>query len=367
MNTFTSESVCAGHPDKICDQISDAILDAVLTQDPYGHTAVETMAAHGHIVLAGEVTSLAKVAFDDIARKQIKRLGYTDIDSGFSYNSPISNYIHEQSPEIQISVDHKGAGDQGMMFGYACKQTVEYMPLPIILAHQLAKRIDEVREKLILPYLRPDGKSQVTIEYKHGKPYRVQTIVLAVPHKEALLLPDVKEGLYTHVVLPVVNSHGFSVAKKDVIVNGTGVWHHGGPSSDSGITGRKIVVDTYGGFARVGGGAFSGKDPTKVDRSGAYAARFIAKNIVAHQLATKAEVGLAYVIGAHKPLMQTIETYGTEKVTQKVILNFVHRLIDTSVSGIMSTLSLNRPMYLPTAAYGHFGRAIFPWEQVVNV
>lgn len=364
--TFTSESVCAGHPDKICDQISDAVVDAVLAQDPQGHVAVETMAAHGHVVLAGEVTSHAKINFEKVAREQIKKLGYIDTASGFSFNSPISVYVHEQSPEIQVGVDHKGAGDQGMMFGFACTQTTQYMPLPIILAHEITQRIDQVREKKILPYLRPDGKSQVTVEYKKGKPYKVSTVVLAAPHKEDITLSQVKDDLFKEVVIPVLQEYGFSIDKKNVIVNGTGVWHNGGPSADSGLTGRKIVVDTYGGYARVGGGAFSGKDPTKVDRSGAYAARFLAKNIVAHKMAERAEVGLAYFIGAKQPLMQTVETFGTEKVSKKAINDFAHKILDTSVSGILKGLKLQRPIYLPTAAYGHFGRDTFPWEKIVE-
>lgn len=367
MKTFTSESVCAGHPDKICDQISDAIVDAVLAKDPNGHIAIETMAAHGHVIIAGELTTTAKINCEKIAREQIKRLGYTDTASGFSFESPISLYVHEQSPEIQVGVDHKGAGDQGMMFGFACTQTPQLMPLPIMLAHELTKRIDEVRETKILAYLRPDGKSQVTVEYKNGKPHAVSTVVLAVPHKEEITLEQVKNDLYKEVVIPVLAKYGMHVDKKHVIVNGTGVWHHGGPSADSGLTGRKIVVDTYGGFARVGGGAFSGKDPTKVDRSGAYAARFVAKNIVAHKLASKAEVGLAYFIGARKPLMQTVETFGTEKVSKKALNDFAEKILDTSVSGILKGLQLQRPLYLPTAAYGHFGRDGFPWEQIAAV
>jgi len=316
---FTSESVCAGHPDKICDQISDAIVDNVLAQDPNGHVAVEAMAAHGHVVLAGEITAHAKVNFEEIAREQIKRLGYIDTSSGFSYASPLSVYIHEQSPEIRFGVNHEGAGDQGMMFGFACTQTPQLMPLPIALAHELTQAIDIAREENSLPYLRPDGKSQVSIEYKNNKPFRVASVVLAVPHSESKTLDEVKEDLYRVIVKPVLAKYGFTFPKKEIIVNGTGVWHRGGPSSDSGLTGRKIVVDTYGGYARVGGGAFSGKDPTKVDRSGAYAARFIAKNIVAQGLAEQAEVRLAYFIGAHKPLMQEVETFGTEKVSQQAI------------------------------------------------
>lgn len=362
--TFTSESVCAGHPDKICDQISDAIVDAVLSKDPNGHVGAETMVAHGHVILAGEVTANAKVNFEKIARDQIKRLGYVDTKSGFSYLSPLACYIHEQSPEIQVGVDDKGAGDQGMMFGYACVQTPQLMPLPIIMSHELAARIDEVREKKILPYLRPDGKSQVTIEYKNDKPVKVLSVVLAVPHREDITLKQVKEDLYKEVVIPVLAKYGFKVASKDVVVNGTGIWHHGGPSADSGVTGRKIVVDTYGGYARVGGGAFSGKDPTKVDRSGAYAARYIAKNIVAQKLAKKAEVRLAYFIGAKKPLMQEVETFGTAKASDKVINDYMTKLMDTSVAGILKEFNLRRPIYLSTAAYGHFGRDSFPWEKL---
>lgn len=367
ITTFTSESVCAGHPDKICDQISDAIVDAVLTQDPYGHVGVETMAAHGHIILAGEITSKAKINCEKIARNMIKKLGYTDTKSGFSYNSPLAFHVHEQSPEIKVGVDEKGAGDQGMMFGFATNQTKQYMPLPIMMAQSLAARIDEVREKKILPYLRPDGKSQVTIEYDGDKPVRVQSVVLAVPHAEKITLKQVKSDLYKKVVTPVLKKFGYKIAEKDVIVNGTGVWHFGGPSADSGLTGRKIVVDTYGGYARVGGGAFSGKDPTKVDRSGAYAARYLAKNIVANKLADRAEVRLAYFIGAKKPLMQEVETFGTAKKSDKVISDFTSKLLDTSVEGILQGLNLRRPIYLPTAAYGHFGRDIFPWEVVVKL
>lgn len=364
--TFTSESVCAGHPDKICDQISDAIVDAVLAKDPNGRVAVETMAAHGHVILAGEVTTNVKINFEKIAREQIKRLGYTNTKSKFSFESPIDIYIHEQSPEIKIGVDDKGAGDQGMMFGFANTETPQLMPLPIVLAHELTKKIDEAREQKILPYLRPDGKSQVTVEYKNNKPVRVTSVVVAVPHKEEITLKQVKQDLYEKIITPVLAKYGFKISTKDVVVNGTGVWHHGGPSSDSGLTGRKIVVDTYGGYARVGGGAFSGKDPTKVDRSGAYAARFIAKNIVARKLAKSAEVRLAYFIGARKPLMQEVETFGTEKVSKKAINAFAAKILDTSVSGILKGLNLRQPIYLSTAAYGHFGRTEFPWEKIVK-
>lgn len=364
--TFTSESVCAGHPDKICDQISDAIVDAVLAQDKNGHVGVETMAAFGKVIVAGEVKVQGKkIDYEKIAREQIKRLGYTDPKFNFYDKSPISLHVHQQSPEIAVGVDDAGAGDQGMMFGYACQETEELMPLPITLAHQLVRRIDQVREDKILDYLRPDGKSQVTVEYENGKPAGVLQVVLAVPHKEEIKLEQVKKDLFEKVVKVILQKYGFKVSIKDLIVNGTGVWHNGGPAADCGVTGRKIVVDGYGGYARVGGGAFSGKDPTKVDRSGAYAARFLAKNVVANKLAQRAEVRLAYFIGAKRPVMQQVETFGTSKKSQKVIDSFVAKILDTSVSGIIKGLDLQRPIYLPTAAYGHFGRDEFPWEKIV--
>lgn len=362
---FTSESVCSGHPDKICDSISDAILDAVLAVDPKGRVAVETVAAWNKLIMVGEVTTNASIDFKKIARERIKSLGYTNPSFDFSDKSPIEVKIHEQSREIAAGVDLEGAGDQGMMFGFACKDTKSLMPAPITLAHALAKRLDEVREDNILPYLRPDGKSQVTFEYQKDKPFRVLKVVLAAPHSEKLTREEVKEDIFREVVKKVLNEYGFKISKAGFIFNGTGVWHIGGPAADSGLTGRKIVVDTYGGFARVGGGAFSGKDPTKVDRSGAYGARFIAKNIVANNLADKVEVGFAYFIGAKKPLMEEIDTFGTEKKSTKVIKSFIKKLIDTSVSGILERLDLRKPIYLPTSTYGHFGREQFPWEKVV--
>lgn len=363
---FTSESVCSGHPDKICDQISDAILDAVLAQDPHGHVACETLAAFNRVIIAGEITANAKIDIKKIAKEQIKRLGYTNPGFNFSDQSPIESFVHEQSPDIAVGVNkQKGAGDQGMMFGYACCESPEFMPMPIMIAHGLTKRIDQVREENILPYLRPDGKSQVTVEYLNGTPIGVRQVVIAVPHKENVDLKQVKEDLFKEVVLHVLDRFGFKITVKDLVVNGTGVWHNGGPASDCGLTGRKIVVDGYGGYARVGGGAFSGKDPTKVDRSGAYAARFIAKNIVANKLARTAEVRIAYFIGAKKPVMLQVETFGTNKKSQKVIDNFASKVLDTSVLGILKGLDLLRPIYLPTAAYGHFGREEFPWERVV--
>lgn len=362
--TFTSESVCQGHPDKICDQISDAVLDHVLEIDPNGRVAVETLVTENKIIIAGELTSKKKVPIEKIAREEIKRLGYTSPIYKFTHNSPIEILVHEQSPEIATGVDNSGAGDQGMMFGYACTDTPELMPLPILLAHHLAEKIDQIREEKVLPHLRPDGKTQVTIEYKNGIPHKVSNVVLAVPHSEEVSLKEVKNDLYTKVITPVLAEYGFKINIKDIIVNGTGVWHIGGPAMDTGLTGRKIIVDTYGGFARSGGGCFSGKDPTKVDRSGAYAARYIAKNIVAQKLSDRAEVRLAYYIGAQKPLMQEVETFGTKKVSDKSLKDFVKNLLDTSVTGIINTLDLARPIYHKSASYGHFGRDIFPWEKI---
>ncbi|QQS39594.1 methionine adenosyltransferase [Candidatus Woesebacteria bacterium] len=365
-NLFTSESVCAGHPDKICDQISDAILDEVYKKDEFGRVAVETMVTTNKVFVAGEITSDYKVDYEKIIKKQIKRLGYIEPELGFSPASDISINIHEQSSEIAQGVNKKGAGDQGMMFGYACNETKVFMPLPIMIAHNLCELLDKVREKNILKYLRPDGKSQVTVEYKNGKPYRITNVVVAVPHSPKVALNKVKDDIYKKVVSPVLLKYGFEISPKDLIVNGTGVWHIGGPASDTGVTGRKIAVDSYGSYARLGGGAFSGKDPTKVDRSGAYAARFLAKNIVAKGLAQRAEVRLAYFIGARKPVMQDVETFGTEKASQKEIKMYMHKLLDTSVEGIISGLNLRNPIYLKTASYGHFGRNIFPWEKVIG-
>lgn len=365
--TFTSESVCQGHPDKIADRISDAVLDAVLSQDPNGRVAVETMVGHNRIVLVGELTTHAKIDLEKIARDEIKTLGYTHRRYNFSDKSQVDIHVHKQSPEIAQGVDRNGAGDQGMMFGYATDQTEEYMPLPILLSHKLAERIDTMRKTNAIAYLRPDGKTQVTVEYKNGKATGIQHVVIAVPHNEKISLKQVKEDVFKQIVTPVLNEYGFSISIKNLIVNGTGVWHIGGPTSDAGLTGRKIVVDTYGGFARVGGGCFSGKDPSKVDRSGAYAGRFLAKNIVAQNLAKECEVRLAYVIGQKNPLMQEIETFGTAKVSQKALKDFAGKLLDTSVPGIIEGLNLRRPIYKETSSYGHFGRNGFPWEKIKHM
>jgi S-adenosylmethionine synthetase len=363
---FTSESVCAGHPDKVCDAISDAIVDAAFAQDPKAHTAIETVAGANQINLYGEIKTTAKIDYEKIVRDTVEKLGYTEPKWGFSQESSFSNDIHEQSPEIAMGADQDGAGDQGMMFGYACDETPELMPMPIMLSHALARRIDEVRENGTLTWLRPDGKAQVTVRYEDDKPVALEKVVAAVAHSEETPAEQVRADVIEHVIAPILEKYGFEIpADEDIIVNGTGLWHIPGPESDAGLTGRKIVVDTYGGYARVGGGAFSGKDPSKVDRSGAYAARFIAKNIVAAGLATKCEVGLAYVIGQPKPLMQTIDTFGTATVSDEELHAFKDKLIDTSVKGIIERLDLARPIYSKTSAYGHFGKEDLPWEQIV--
>ncbi len=363
---FTSESVAAGHPDKICDQISDAILDAMLAQDPYSHGAVEAVVGGDHVFLVGEVNTKAKVDFAEVARQVIRGLGYTEPKWGFSDQSTIKSILHQQSPEIAMGVDAEGAGDQGMMFGYACRETPELMPLPITLAHQLTRKLDQVRENGESSWLRPDGKSQVTVRYENDQPVAVETVVMAVAHSEDMSAEQVRDLVIAKVIRPVLERYGYEVKDGQIIINGTGLWHIPGPESDAGLTGRKIVVDGYGGYARVGGGAFSGKEPSKVDRSGAYAARYIAKNIVAAGLADRCEMGLAYVIGRPRPVMEQIETFGTAKASQDELNKFTANLIDTSVTGIIKALDLRRPIYQATAAYGHFGRDEFPWEQVVE-
>lgn len=362
---FASESVCAGHPDKIADQISDAIVDAVLAQDPNGRTAVETLVAANRVILAGEINTTASVDVEQIVREQIKRLGYTEPAWGFSDQSPIENYLHQQSAEIAVGVDDFGAGDQGLMFGYATNETPEYLPLPITLAHGLARAIDDARESGALKHLRPDGKAQVVVRYEDGKPVAVEHVTIAVPHNEDVSLERVRADVYNVIIEPILQKYGYTVPQTSIVVNGTGVWHAPGPSSDSGLTGRKIVVDGYGGFARVGGGAFSGKDPSKVDRSGAYAARYIAKNIVAAGLADEAEVALAYYIGAKEPVNFTINTFGSGNKTDEEIAAYARTLLVPSVKNIIETLDLRKPIYLQTAAYGHFGKEGLPWEKIV--
>lgn len=363
---FTSESVCAGHPDKMSDAISDAILDAALAQDPFSRAGIETVVGANQVSLLGEIKSSATIDYEAIVRSTIKKLGYTEPRWGFSDQSDFTNYVHRQSPEIALGVDKDGAGDQGMMFGFACKETEVLMPLPILLAHALTKRIDDARESGRLTWLRPDGKAQVTIRYSNGMPVSVEKVVLAVAHDEEASAETVRAEATQAIVIPVLQEFGYELpAEENVIINGTGVWHIPGPDSDAGLTGRKIVVDTYGGYARVGGGAFSGKDPSKVDRSGAYAARYIAKNIVAAGLAERCEVALAYVIGRPRPLMKAIETFGTASTDVHMLESFASSLIDASVKGIIEGLELRRPIYSATSAYGHFGKPDLPWEDIV--
>jgi len=366
---FSSESVCAGHPDKMCDRISDAILDEILKQDPKAKTGIETVVGENCIGLFGEINTTAHVNFEDIVRGTIRELGYTNPEWGFSDESSLEVHIHQQSSDIAIGVkDDEGAGDQGMMFGYACNETKELMPLPIMLSHALTRQIDDIRNQEKNSFLRPDGKAQVTVAYENEKPIAIDKIVIAVAHSEEIDHKNLTQLLIKKVIKPVIERYGFELPEhKDIIINGTGVWHIPGPRSDSGLTGRKIVVDTYGGYARVGGGAFSGKDPSKVDRSGAYAARYIAKNIVAAGFAERCEVALAYVIGQSRPLMMEIDTFGTCKGLKDSdsLYLFADSLIDTSVRKIIETLNLRRPIYKATASYGHFGKeGDFPWEKV---
>lgn len=364
---FASESVCAGHPDKICDQISDAILDEALKLDPNAHTGIEALVTTNHITLAGEVKikkGSPEIPYIEIAKNVVRDLGYTRPDFEFDANNlEVNCLIHQQSADIAMGVDSGGAGDQGMMFGYATNETKNLMPLPISLAHALAKKLDESKKKLT--YLKPDGKTEVAVKYENSKPVSIEGVVIAVPHEEDAENEQIKKDVYTEVVEPVLTEFGFKYPEEKIVINGTGRWIIPGPTSDTGLTGRKIVVDTYGGMGRAGGGAFSGKEPSKVDRGAAYAARFLAKNIVAAGLADRAEVQIAYVIGHKEPLSKSIETFGTGKKEISVIEDFAWKLIDLSVHGIIEGLDLKRPIYRQTAAYGHFGRDIFPWEKIV--
>ena len=364
---FTSESVSASHPDKICDQISDAILDECIRQDSTSRVAVETLVTTNKLVLAGEVKTTAKVNFEKVAREVVQRLGYDQKIYHFDWRSiDVMTFIHEQSPDIAQGVETGGAGDQGMMFGYACRETPELMPMPITLAHEIVKKIDKARESKRLSYLRPDGKSEVTVEYQNGLPKKVVKVIVAVPHDPAVSENQVSRDIYEVVIRPALKKYGFTIAYQNTICNGTGKWAIGGPASDTGVTGRKVAVDTYGSMARVGGGCFSGKDPTKGDRSAAYAARFIAKNIVAKKLADRCEVQLAFVIGKPCPVAQAIETFGTDNVSPAKIENFAWSLLELSVEGIIKSLDLRKPIYQKTASYGHFGREGFSWEKIVS-
>jgi S-adenosylmethionine synthetase len=366
--TFTSESVCAGHPDKICDQISDAIVDEAMRLDKNSRVAVEAMVTKNRLFLAGEVTCSATLPYATIARQVIKELDYTKDIYQFTHRSPINSYIHQQSPDIALGVNLGGAGDQGMMFGYAVNETKELMPLPIVLANRLVAAIDNARVSGEIAYLRPDGKAEVVVEYSQGKPVGLSTVIIAVPHNPKISRQQLKKDLDNKVVKPVLAQYSYTLSPKayTLIVNGTGKWEIGGPASDTGVTGRKIIVDTYGAMARHGGGCFSGKDPTKVDRSGAYACRFLAKNIVAAGLADRCEVKVAYVIGQAKPVARAIETFATEKKKLSLIEDFAFKLLDLSVPNILEKLKLRQPIYRSTAAYGHFGRPQFPWEEIVD-
>ncbi|HDI51375.1 methionine adenosyltransferase [candidate division KSB1 bacterium] len=367
---FTSESVTEGHPDKIADQISDAVLDAVMTQDPYGRVACETFVTTGLTLVGGEITTECYVDIPALVRNVIKEIGYTDATYGFDYlTCAILTTIDQQSPDIAIGVDKAGAGDQGMMFGFAVRETPELMPLPIMLAHRLVQRLAEVRKAGILPYLRPDGKSQVTVEYEDDKPIAVTTVVLSAQHDPDVSYEQLREEVIHHVIRPVLPENLYDEKRIKYLVNPTGRFVFGGPQADTGLTGRKVIVDTYGGYSRHGGGCFSGKDPTKVDRSASYAARWVAKNIVAAGLADKCEVNLAYAIGVAEPVSITIDTFGTEKIPNGEIVKLVQKNFDLTPAGIIETLELRKPIYRRTATYGHFGREEdgFTWERTDKV
>jgi S-adenosylmethionine synthetase len=373
---FTSESVTEGHPDKMCDQISDAVLDNLIKQDPVSRVACETFVTVGMVIVGGEITTEGYVDLPKLVRKLIKDIGYTDAKYGFSAEGcAVMNVIGKQTLDIKQGVDKGGAGDQGLMIGYACRETPELMPLPIMLSHKLCRKLAEVRKKKILPYLCPDGKSQVTVEYKDGMPRRVDTVVLACQHTEEILdstrkkiTQKAKEEIIENVVNPVIGKDLLD-NKTKYLVNETGKFVIGGPQSDTGMTGRKIIVDTYGGAAPHGGGAFSGKDPTKVDRSASYAARYIAKNVVAAGLADKLMVQLAYAIGVAKPVSIMINGYGTLKIPHERLEQLIRDNFELTPSGIIEMLKLRRPVYKSTAAYGHFGRTGpgFTWEKTDKV
>lgn len=364
---FTSESVTEGHPDKICDQISDGILDAILSQDPMARVACETLTTTGIVMIAGEITAKHNTAYDDIARDVIKDIGYTDAAFGFDYKTcSVLTAVHSQSPDISMGVDTGGAGDQGLMFGMATDETEELMPMPILLAHRLTRQLSNVRKAGILPYLRPDGKSQVTLRYVDNVPVGVDTVVLSTQHAPEISQEEIHNDILEKVIRPVLPDHLVDPDQIVFHINPTGRFVTGGPMGDAGLTGRKIIVDSYGGWGRHGGGAFSGKDPTKVDRSACYMARYIAKNIVGAGLARRCEVQLAYAIGVRDPVSVLVDSQGTSVLADEIISDCVRELFPMTPLGIINHLKLRRPIYRKTAAYGHFGRneEDFTWEKL---
>ncbi|MCI8352103.1 MAG: methionine adenosyltransferase [Clostridia bacterium] len=376
---FTSESVTEGHPDKLCDYISDSVLDACLKEDKYSRVACETVAGKGEIFITGEITSNANIDIEKIARNAIKEIGYDNENLDMDYRTcKINLNISKQSPDIALGVDKSledktgesiesmGAGDQGIMFGFACDETDAYMPLPIYLAHKLSKKLTEVRKSGVIDYLRPDGKTQVTIEYEDDKPLRVDTIVISTQHNEDINLETLRKDIKEKVIKEVVPAELLDENTK-YYINPTGRFVIGGPLGDSGLTGRKIIVDTYGGYSRHGGGAFSGKDPSKVDRSAAYMARFIAKNIVANKLAKKCEIQFSYAIGVAKPVSIYVDTFGTGTIPEEEIVDLIYKKFELTPTGIINYLNLRSPIYTKTTNYGHFGKNDLPWEKVIEL